>query len=271
VNAAIALLGASLAVVSTPVGTQTRIGGLSLGGEARCGDLRAASQRRLWAIWREAGEVASDSAQYHDDETDLNQNHNRFYDASHGVYWEPEPLYTRGPEYVGAAAEQSLVMPAYGYAGENPVNFVDADGDWYSEAIDDARDQGGGSSLSSPITSLPPASMDTACLSRCVDKYSLNDPAWLIPPMFAWPKSLAPPWRSWGGQYTPLTTLPSVIASSLGGRVAGLGWLRDLGRMGSAGGAAALTTTFVGFYDWGTIGRCAAVCEKPNPNQCANH
>jgi RHS repeat-associated protein len=88
--------------------------------------------------------------QYHDDETDLNQNHNRFYDASHGVYWEPDPVYTTSPEYVGLAAAQSLVMPVYGYAGDNPVNNTDRSG----RLIDDLINLAWGYALGNPTEAL---------------------------------------------------------------------------------------------------------------------
>ncbi|MCY1019868.1 RHS repeat-associated core domain-containing protein [Pyxidicoccus sp. MSG2] len=56
--------------------------------------------------------------QYHDEETDLFENWNRYYDASAGRYLQPEPLLSTG----------AFVRPAYAYAGNNPLHYADPDG-----------------------------------------------------------------------------------------------------------------------------------------------
>ncbi|WP_395847605.1 RHS repeat-associated core domain-containing protein [Cystobacter fuscus] len=56
--------------------------------------------------------------QYHDAETDLFENWNRYYDPSIGRYLQPEPL-LQYPEWVA---------PAYAYALNNPLHYTDPDG-----------------------------------------------------------------------------------------------------------------------------------------------
>ncbi|MCP3161428.1 RHS repeat-associated core domain-containing protein [Myxococcus qinghaiensis] len=58
--------------------------------------------------------------QYHDTETDLFENWNRFYDPNAGRYLQPEPL---------AAPDPTMATePAYAYARSNPVKFEDPTG-----------------------------------------------------------------------------------------------------------------------------------------------
>ncbi len=56
--------------------------------------------------------------QYYDKETGLHYNWNRYYDPETGRYISPDPI--------GLAGGNSL----YGYAGADPVNFVDPDGEF---------------------------------------------------------------------------------------------------------------------------------------------
>lgn len=56
--------------------------------------------------------------QYHDEETDLFENWNRYYDASIGRYLQPEPL----------LLSRASVASAYGYARNNPLSYVDING-----------------------------------------------------------------------------------------------------------------------------------------------
>jgi RHS repeat-associated protein len=65
--------------------------------------------------------------QYHDEETDLNQNWNRFHDPNGGRYWEPEPYWLM-PAKVIAAARAGMPWPVYGYANDNPVAYLDSSG-----------------------------------------------------------------------------------------------------------------------------------------------
>ncbi|HZH15385.1 MAG TPA: RHS repeat-associated core domain-containing protein [Archangium sp.] len=65
--------------------------------------------------------------QYHDAETDLFENWNRYYDPSIGRYLQPEPMLQR-PEMLKWYAQRGQSLPPYGYAGSNPVNLVDPTG-----------------------------------------------------------------------------------------------------------------------------------------------
>ncbi|WP_309897492.1 RHS repeat-associated core domain-containing protein [Archangium sp.] len=56
--------------------------------------------------------------QYHDTETGLFENWNRFYDPSTGRYLQPEPL----------LAATSVALPVYAYSLNNPLGFVDPTG-----------------------------------------------------------------------------------------------------------------------------------------------
>ncbi|HEX8537281.1 MAG TPA: RHS repeat-associated core domain-containing protein, partial [Cystobacter sp.] len=56
--------------------------------------------------------------QYHDAETDLFENWNRYYDPSIGRYLQPEPLLSIG----------STELPAYAYAMNNPLHHTDRTG-----------------------------------------------------------------------------------------------------------------------------------------------
>jgi RHS repeat-associated protein len=65
--------------------------------------------------------------QYHDAETDLFENWNRYYDPSIGRYLQPEPMLVN-PRFVVGMARRGFGAPAYAYAVNNPVNYVDPDG-----------------------------------------------------------------------------------------------------------------------------------------------
>jgi RHS repeat-associated protein len=65
--------------------------------------------------------------QYHDEETGLFENNNRYYDPSIGRYLSPEPL-LQSPAYVRHMAESGLSVPTYAYALNNPLRYVDVDG-----------------------------------------------------------------------------------------------------------------------------------------------
>ncbi|WP_395857118.1 RHS repeat-associated core domain-containing protein [Cystobacter fuscus] len=65
--------------------------------------------------------------QYHDAETDLFENWNRYYDPSIGRYLQPEPM-LRNPQMVLTTARQSHWLPTYAYALSNPVNITDSTG-----------------------------------------------------------------------------------------------------------------------------------------------
>nr|WP_255203446.1 RHS repeat-associated core domain-containing protein [Myxococcus sp. AM011] len=65
--------------------------------------------------------------QYHDIETDLFENWNRFYDPGTGKYLQPEPI-MRKPGFVKAKALQGTGALAYAYANNNAVGFTDPSG-----------------------------------------------------------------------------------------------------------------------------------------------
>ncbi|RJS15361.1 type IV secretion protein Rhs [Corallococcus sp. H22C18031201] len=62
-----------------------------------------------------------------EDGTGLHYFRNRYYDAETGRFLQPEPL-LRSPTYVAQMALQGRAVPAYGYAQNNPLGFVDPDG-----------------------------------------------------------------------------------------------------------------------------------------------
>jgi RHS repeat-associated protein len=65
--------------------------------------------------------------QYHDPETDLLENWNRYYDPSTGRYLQPEPLLA-SPTRVHSMALRGMTLPAYAYAANNPLAYTDVDG-----------------------------------------------------------------------------------------------------------------------------------------------
>lgn len=65
--------------------------------------------------------------QFHDPETELFANWNRFYDPSVGRYLSPEPL-LKSPTYVRRMAESGMRVPTYAYAANNPMRYADPDG-----------------------------------------------------------------------------------------------------------------------------------------------
>ncbi|MFP2928433.1 RHS repeat-associated core domain-containing protein [Pyxidicoccus sp. 3LG] len=67
--------------------------------------------------------------QYHDAETDLFENWNRYYDPSVGRYLQPEPL-LQSPRYSGGMAAGGYSVPAYAYALNNPQRYSDPNGLW---------------------------------------------------------------------------------------------------------------------------------------------
>jgi RHS repeat-associated protein len=80
--------------------------------------------------------------QYHDEESDLSQNWNRFYDPLTSRYLQPEPLW-QAPVAPLMAAYRGVQAPVYGYANNNPVNVVDPSGLWGAGIVLGGQVEGG--------------------------------------------------------------------------------------------------------------------------------
>lgn len=65
--------------------------------------------------------------QYYDEETELHENWNRYYDPTTGRYLQPEPLLD-SPQFLTRVAQAGYATPSYAYALNNPVQYSDADG-----------------------------------------------------------------------------------------------------------------------------------------------
>ena len=65
--------------------------------------------------------------QYYDAETELHENWHRYYDPTVGRYLAPDPILSSPGEIVRATAA-GVSMPAYAYAGNNPIAFTDPTG-----------------------------------------------------------------------------------------------------------------------------------------------
>ncbi len=65
--------------------------------------------------------------QYHDVETDLFENWNRYYEPSLGRYLQPEPM-MQSPDYVQGMALAGHSVPVYVYALSNSLSFTDSTG-----------------------------------------------------------------------------------------------------------------------------------------------
>ncbi|WP_434390255.1 RHS repeat-associated core domain-containing protein [Melittangium boletus] len=65
--------------------------------------------------------------QYHDAETDLFENWNRYYDPSVGRYLQPEPI-LKEPTTVTEHAHRGSSIPTYSYANNNSMNLTDPTG-----------------------------------------------------------------------------------------------------------------------------------------------
>jgi RHS repeat-associated protein len=66
---------------------------------------------------------------YADQESDLYQNWNRFYDPSSGRYLEPDPAAVT-PNLSSTSLDEGLTAPIYSYAADNPIGMIDPDGDF---------------------------------------------------------------------------------------------------------------------------------------------
>jgi hypothetical protein len=129
---------------------------------------------------------------YYDSETDLFENWHRFYDPSTGRYLQPEPLIqpipsvtpdallsgslnpttSGGPDDVLSFAQNGAFMPAYTYAGADPIDVSDSDG-LSSTRWNDGKPP---PFPKNDIWPHPPATRDS-CYARCRALYDrgLND------------------------------------------------------------------------------------------------
>ncbi len=65
--------------------------------------------------------------QYYDEETDLHENWNRFYDPATGGYTTTES-FLQSPRCLRRMARNGVSVPVYAYAANNPLRYVDFDG-----------------------------------------------------------------------------------------------------------------------------------------------
>nr|WP_253899608.1 RHS repeat-associated core domain-containing protein [Corallococcus carmarthensis] len=65
--------------------------------------------------------------QYHDAETDLFENWNRYFDASTGRYLQPEPM-LQNAKWMEKKAKDGGSVPSYAYANNSPVRLSDPTG-----------------------------------------------------------------------------------------------------------------------------------------------
>lgn len=66
--------------------------------------------------------------QYHDNESDLFENWNRYYDPFTGRYLQPEPMLQVRPRFPTITARRGKNALSYAYALNNPMRFMDANG-----------------------------------------------------------------------------------------------------------------------------------------------
>ncbi len=87
----------------------------------------------MWTPFRFPG-------QYYDAETDTAANWHRFYDAFTGRFRGPEPM-LQEPGFALAMAQEGRAAPPYAYALNNPLGYVDLNGEdpgWYFDHSWDA-------------------------------------------------------------------------------------------------------------------------------------
>ena len=127
--------------------------------------------------------------QYHDSETDLFQNWNRFYDASTGRYLESEPLLQKPGNEVDSAAA-TIFLPAYAYALDNPIGFEDSSGTQPAPV------------LPLPVPVLPPPVLVPP---QSIPFSPAFNPWTIVPYILLWPSAIAPepPVSPGGGPKNP--------------------------------------------------------------------
>jgi RHS repeat-associated protein len=127
-------MSAALAIRTAPyracLAAKTRVRGLGLHRLAPHWAERDSSRETRWGNSAPLRRNASVSGDYHDSETDLFQNWNRFYDAAIGRYLEPEPALANPAPYQAYSSTGSPIV--YGYAADDPTNFSDPSGLWFT-------------------------------------------------------------------------------------------------------------------------------------------
>ena len=76
-----------------------------------------------WWFWTPLGQPG----QYYDEETELFENWNRYYDPSIGRYLQPEPLLLKS-DFTAAMARKGRSTPTFSYANNNPIANTDPNG-----------------------------------------------------------------------------------------------------------------------------------------------
>lgn len=124
------------AAIATPLNSpsaknRTRV--ISVIGDKRVGAREGAARGPHWAFRDDGRGTAVDSRCYFDEETELHENWNRYYDPGTGRYLSPEPL-LQDPWWIVSMATEGKSPPAYAYALNNPIRYVDrtgmGPGDW---------------------------------------------------------------------------------------------------------------------------------------------
>jgi RHS repeat-associated protein len=106
--------------------------------------------------------------QYFDQETDLFENRNRYYEPLTGRYFSQEPL-LQDADYGEAQAYTGHAVPAYAYALSNPVGFVDPNG---LEVVVDKSCPEKVSKIVSTFKSSVNSSKDCPC-KQLIDEYGV--------------------------------------------------------------------------------------------------
>jgi len=95
------------------------------------GACASASDMFEWKVW-ETGAAQFHTrlrfpGQYHDSETDLYENWNRYYEPTTGRYLSPEPK-KQDAKWIRHREQRGIASASFGYAAGNPIHFVDPDG-----------------------------------------------------------------------------------------------------------------------------------------------
>jgi len=129
-----------------------------------------------WRVW-ETGAPRFNTrlrfpGQYHDAETDFFENWNRFYDPTTGRYLSPEPLLL-SPRWVREELSQGRLVPAYAYAGNNPIANYDSDGNLTRQYRRDGKGNEFVRALEAPLRGLH-ASLELLDVARLFARHAAS-------------------------------------------------------------------------------------------------